>query len=151
MILRFFTLLFIYFNSFTYVIKLVYPFWIIYTTPEMQSGHQRSGSRRTSRGSWRYFIHLIKCTPFYNIHMAYFFNVFLTVVTSPFEEKCKNRACKLSNAYSSFSESLITPMEPRNHYSPIDSIGLHPGEPVLTDLQHELKASCHALDILRTL
>lgn len=50
-----------------------------------------------------------------------------------------------------FSDLIITSMEARNHDSPIDSIGLYPSEPVLIDLQHELKASRHALDILGTL
>lgn len=46
---------------------------------------------------------------------------------------------------------FIWSVKTSNHYSPIDSICLHPGKPVLIDLQHELKATRHALDILRTL
>lgn len=38
-----------------------------------------------------------------------------------------------------------------SHFSPVDSVGLHPGEPVLVNPQHQLKASSHTLDVLRAL
>lgn len=39
----------------------------------------------------------------------------------------------------------------RNYYSPVHSISLHPGKPILIDPQHQLKATSHTLDILRAL
>lgn len=48
-----------------------------------------------------------------------------------------------------FSPDEKNPIPPP--HSPVDSVSLNPGKPVLIDPQHQLKASSHTLDVLGAL
>lgn len=110
---------------------------------ESKKNRLLTNKSRAHWGTW--------CTPFYNFHIVVVLTHFCPLWPQPSTHSVRIEPANIHRHIASFSDWIITSTEARNHYSPIDSIGLHPGEPVLVDLQHELKASRHALDILRTL